>query len=129
MKDQKEEIPKRFRIPDGLWEKIQRLLPPQQAKPQGGRPRNNDRRMMEAIVYVLKTGVQWKALPRSIAAGSSAHDRFQEWNTAGVFQKLWRAGLLEYEKIVGIDWKWQAMDAAIIKAPLRGCANRFKPHR
>ncbi|MDN3510896.1 MAG: transposase [Candidatus Jettenia sp.] len=52
-------------------------MPPQQEKPQGERPRKNDHsRMMEAIVYITKTGVQWKALPQNIAAGSSAHDRF-----------------------------------------------------
>lgn len=72
--------------------------------------------MMEAIVYVLRTG----ALPRSIAAGSSTYDRFQQWNYAGAFRKLRRAGLLEYQKAVGIDWKWQAMDAVITKALLGG---------
>jgi putative transposase len=60
----------------------------------------------------------WKALPRSLGAGSTVHDRFQEWQRAGVFAKLWQTGLLQYEAAVGLDWEWQAMDGAMTKAPL-----------
>jgi transposase len=76
--------------------------------------------MMDAIFYVLRTGIQWKALPRSIAAGSSAHDRFQEWQRTGVFRQMWQAGLLTYDQAKKIEWEWQAMDGAMTKAPLGG---------
>ena len=75
---------------------------------------------MTAIFYVLRTGCQWKALPRSLGAPSTVHDRFQEWREAGVFEKMWKEGLLEYDKKIGLDWEWQAMDGAITKAPLGG---------
>ncbi len=114
------EIPKAFRMPEAMWKKAKLYLPVEPAKPKGGRPRNDDRQMMEAIFYVLRTGVHWKALPRSIAAGSSAHDRFQQWRKAGVFEALWQAGLLEYDRRKTIQWEWQAMDGAITKAPLGG---------
>jgi transposase len=64
---------------------------------------------MDAIFYVLRTGCKWKALPRSLGAASTVHDRFQEWCKAGVFEQMWRAGLLEYNEKVGIEWEWQAM--------------------
>ena len=51
---------------------------------------------------------------------STVHDRFQEWRKAGVFEKLWRAGVLEYDAKIGLDWEWQSMDGAITKAPLGG---------
>lgn len=66
-----------------MWTQIEPLLPVEPPKPKGGRPRNDNRKMMNAIFYVLRTGIQWKALPRSLGAGSSAHDRFQEWQKAG----------------------------------------------
>src|SRR6266480_1355491 len=47
-------------------------------------PRMDDRQALDAIFYVLRTGCQWKALPRSLGAGSTVHDRFQEWQQAGV---------------------------------------------
>ena len=46
------------------------------------------------------------------------HDRFQEWRKAGVFKRMWIDGLSVYDKKTGIDWKWQAMDGVITKAPL-----------
>jgi len=76
--------------------------------------------MMSAIFYVLRTGCQWKALPRSLGAPSTVHDRFQEWREAGLFEKMWIVGLMEYDKEKGIEWEWQSMDGAMTKAPLGG---------
>ena len=76
---------------------------------------------MDAILLVLRTGMQWNALNATgICSSSSAHRRFQEWEQAGVFHEIWRQGLLEYDKVVGIDWAWLAADGAITKAPLGG---------
>ena len=107
-------------ISEALWSKIAPLLPPARPKPKGGRPRMPDRPAMEAIFYVLRTGCQWKALPRSLGAASTVHDRFQEWVRAGVFARMWEAGLMEYDEAQGIDWSWLAMDGAMTKAPLGG---------
>ncbi len=109
-----------WRIPDELWERIAPLLPPERTHPRGGRPWTPARRVLEALFYVLRTGIQWKALPHSVGAGSPVHGRFQHWVEAGVFRRLWRAGLLAYDARVGIDWEWQAMDGAMTKAPLGG---------
>lgn len=48
------------------------------------------------------------------------HGRFQEWVQAGVFLKLWQAGLEQFEETCGIDWQWLSMDGAMTKAPLSG---------
>jgi len=109
-----------WRIPDELWARIELLLPKERPKPKGGRPRMPNRAAMDAIFYVLRTGCQWKALPRGLGAASTVHDRFQEWRQAGVFEALWRAGVLEYDRLKGVDWEWQAMDGAMTKAPLGG---------
>ena len=109
-----------WRIPDELWERIEPLLPRERPHPKGGRPWTPARQVMDAIFYVLRTGCQWKALPRTLGAPSTVHERFQQWGAAGVFERLWRAGLLEYDERVGIDWEWQAIDGAMTKAPLGG---------
>jgi transposase len=84
---------------------------------------------MDGIFYVLRTGCQWKALPRTIDAASTVHDRFQLWVEAGVFRRLWEAGLLEYDALKGLDWEWQALDGAMTKAPLGGKRQRSQSHR
>jgi len=118
-----------YEIPDVLWDRIKPLLPSRKKKKKAGRPRMDDRRAMSAIFYVLRTGCQWNALPKSLGASSTVHDRFQEWRKAGVFRRMWIDGLSIYDKKVGIDWKWQAMDGTITKAPLGGKMYRRKSYR
>ena len=118
-----------WRIPDELWERIDTLLPPEKSRPKGGRPRMPNRQAMDAIFYVLRTGCQWKALPRGLGAASTVHDRFQEWQTAGVFEKIWQAGVVAFDEAEGIEWEWQAMDGAMTKAPLGGKRHRSQPNR
>ena len=117
-----------YQIPDALWERIRPLLPAPKPKKKEGRPRMDDRQAMTANVYVARTGCQWNALPRSLGASSTVHDRFQEWCEAGVFERMWQAGLLEYDEKIGIEWEWQAMDGAMTKAPLGGKRNRSQPN-
>ena len=85
-----------WEVSDELWERVKPLIPQAPSHAKGGRPRIEDRKAFQAIVYVLRTGIQWNALPRELAASSTAHDRFQEWERAGFFKALWQAGLSEY---------------------------------
>ena len=74
---------------------------------------------MNAILLVLRTGMQWTALNvTGICSSSSAHRRFQEWERAGVFCEFSRQGLLEYDEQVGIDWDFLSCEGAMTKAPL-----------
>ncbi len=84
----------------------------------------DDRQALDAIFYVLCTGCQWNALPRSLGASSTVHDRFAQWTEQGVFERFWQAGLIEYAREIGMDWEWNAMDGAMTKAPLGGKRNR-----
>ena len=116
------QAPREWRIPDELWTRIEPLLPARKSHPLGcHRPRVKDRAAMDAIFFRLRTGCQWNALSATgICSSSSAHRRFQEWSEAGVFLRLWQAGLAEYDALKGIDWEWLSMDGAMTKAPLGG---------
>ena len=92
-------VAKKYQISDELWKKMKPLLLPQKKKKKDGRPRMDDRRAMNTIVYVLRTGCQWNAIPRSLGASSTVHDRFQEWMRDGVFRRFWKAGLMEYDVV------------------------------
>ena len=71
---------------------------------------------MEAILFVSSMGCQWKALNATrFCPSSTAHDRFQEWVKAGVFQEMWKLGLMAYDDGQGIDWKWLSMDGCMTK--------------
>ena len=77
------------------------------------------RKILEEIVYVLRTGGQWKALPKEGLASSSAiHTYFLRGAESGFLVTLWPVGLAEYDEMEGISWKWPSIDGAIVKAAL-----------
>src|SRR5919112_470070 len=83
-------------VTDELWETIEPLLPPEPPKPQGGRPRIDDRAALTGIVFVLKSGIPWEMLPKEMGCGSgmTCWRRLKEWHEAGVWERLHRV-LLE----------------------------------
>ena len=120
-----------WRIRDELWERIKPLLPRPKRHPLGcHNPAVDPRKVMDAIFFVLRTGCQWNALNATgICSSSSAHRWFTVWTKAGVFRKLWKLSLLEYDELKGIEWEWQSMDGAMTKAPLGGEKHGTQPHR
>ena len=118
---------KSWEVTDEFWRRAEALLPVRQRsadkmytrQPGAGRKPKDPRLVFEAIVYVLRTGCQWKALPAErFGSASAIHARFLEWEQAGFFEALWKAGLAEYDELEGIAWRWQSIDGAMMKAPL-----------
>jgi len=109
---------KSWEVSDEFWGRVRPLVPAAPSHARGGRSRMDDRRAFEAIVYVLRTGIQWNAMPREMGASSTVHDRFQEWVGEGFFGALHEAGLTEYDELAGIEWEWQSADCGTNKAPL-----------
>ncbi len=117
-----------FVPPDDLIFAVEPLLPEPKRKPGGrGRPPINPLLMFCAIFYVLRTGIQWKALPRCLGAGSTAHCYFQRWVQAGVFHELWKRGLMQAYFSDVLDLSFQSLDGAMTKAPLGGGATGPNP--
>jgi transposase len=136
-----------WRMPDWLWERVEPLLPPRPAHPLGcHNPRVPDRNAMNAILLVLSTGMQWKALDLTgPCSSSSAHRRFQEWQRGGVLHELWRLSTTRSWGSTGPGWqptgrcqrrRWVALGPARIPPtePRRGeaigpCGGRRGPDR
>jgi transposase len=125
----RERQPTIWEISDELWERIAPVLPREEFRPSGGRPWVPPRQILNGVLYVLRTGCQWKAVPREYGAGSTVHRRFQRWVEQGCWKAIWRRVLREYEREVGLAWGWQSADASLHKAPLGGGKNRAHSHR
>ena len=104
-----------WEISDAFWEAVKPLIPETVRDPKrvyqriagGGRKPLDSRKVFEAIVYVLKTGTQWKSLPKDIfGSPSSIHAYFKKWEAQGFFSEMWKKGLAEYEEMKGIAWEW-----------------------
>lgn len=107
-------------VPDELWELIEPILPPDKPPGSNGRPAVPNRIVLNGILYVLRTGCQWKMVPREYSSGSTCHLRFQTWVRAGLFEKIWRKCLQHYDDLRGIDWHFQSMDSVTVSAPVKG---------
>ena len=125
-----------WEVSDEFWKRVEPLIPKRERdsaqsfrrRPGGGRKPIDPRKVFEGIVYVLRTGCQWKALPKQqYGSASSVHQYFRDWLKSGFFLALWRAGLAEYDEMEGIAWKWQSIDGAMIKAPLGPRGRRTQP--
>lgn len=113
-------------VPDEFWAKVEALIPTDSISAKGGRPPTDHRKIFNGILYVLRTGCQWKMLPREYGSGSTAHEHFQAWVRDGVFEWLWKTCLEEYDDLGGIAWRWQSIDSATVAAPVKGGIRRAK---
>jgi len=110
-----------WEIPDGLWEKIEQILPPEKPAGSRGRPALPNRQVVNGILFVLRSGCQWKGLKKEwYGASSSLHARFQAWQEAGLWKKIYRRMVKYYHKKRHIQWRWQALDSKLVPAPLGG---------
>jgi transposase len=110
-----------IKISDELWDNITDLLPNEKPRYTIGRPIIPFRKIMDGILYVLRTGCQWKMLPKEFGSGSTCHRRrFQQWIKLDIFKNIWIRLLKEYDNKIGIKWDWQSLDSISIKSPLGG---------
>jgi transposase len=105
-------------VSDQLWEIVEPLLPQELQKPQGGRPRVPDRATLGGIIFVLKSGIPWRMLPKEMGFGSGATcwRRLRDWQKTGVWLRLFRALLSRLRKTGKLDWSRASLDSATIPA-------------
>lgn len=107
-------------VSDEFWAQIEPFIPaktrvegrPYRRQPGAGRKPIPARRAFEAIVYVLRTGTPWKALPSAFGSASAVHRYFGAWLAGGFFRKLWETGLAEHAELEGIAWQWHAFPSS-----------------
>lgn len=105
-------------ISDDLWQRIELLLPLNGTK---GRPRNDDRGMLEAILRVQRTGSPWRDLPPELGPWPSAYARLARWQRAGVWDRVW-AHLKK-----NADHEWCSLDSSYVRVHQHGTGSRKGP--
>ena len=115
-----DELPTIWRVPDELWQKIKPLLEEYDPPKLTGRKRIDARSALDAILFRLRSGCQWNQMPQEFPDDSSVHRTFQRWIRLGLFDHLWVALLNDCAELGGVNWEWQAADAAMSKARLGG---------
>jgi len=77
---------------------IRLILPSEKPNNTIWRPAVSFRKVLDGILFVLRTGCQWKMLPKEYGSGSTCHRRFQQWSSSKVFERLWTRLLKEYDQ-------------------------------
>ena len=95
----------RYDLTDFEWSVIEPLLPKDR---RGRKPRNN-RRVLNGIFWVLRTGAPWRDLPERYGPYTSAYNRFNRWRKAGIWDRLMDAIVNAH------DGKVQMIDSSIVR--------------
>jgi transposase len=80
----------RFDLSEAEWSIIEPLLPGADGR-RFGRPRLDDRRVLNAIFFVLRTGTPWRDLPERYGPYTTAYNRFNRWAKRGVWLAIFEA--------------------------------------
>ncbi len=110
-------------VSDALWSQIEPLLPPEPApSPKGGRPRVSNRQALAGILFVLKTGIPWQALPTEMncGSGSTCWRRFADWTELAVWSRLHGLLLSTLGKAGAIHLERAMVDSASVRAVFGG---------
>jgi transposase len=105
---------RRGELTDEQWEKLRPLLPPQ--KPKIGRPAEDHRRILNGILWILRTGAPWRDLPERYGPHGTVSSRFYRWQQAGIWQSILQALQQQSDADGGIDWEKHSVDSTIIRA-------------
>src|SRR5512142_507487 len=120
MAKRKQAMPTLWEVSDELWERIEPLLKRLDPPAATGRPPVDRRRVLDGIIFRLRTGCQWNHIPGVYGDDSTLHRCFQHWCEVSFFEKLWAQLVKECDELQGVQWKWQAADCMLGKARFGG---------
>jgi putative transposase len=113
-------LPTIWVLPDEVWARVEPILQRRYPVAKTGRPRTDLRRVLDGIIFRMRSGVQWNQLPREFGDDSTVHRWFQRFVSDGVFVEIWAALARECEALGDLDWEWQAADGMMGKARMGG---------
>jgi transposase len=76
----------RYFIDDEMWSKLEPLLPQKTTK--RGRPCEDTRRILEGIIWVIRTGAPWRDMPEEFGSWQTCYTRLRRWNERGVWEGI-----------------------------------------
>jgi transposase len=108
-------------LSEQLWQRIEPLLPKNKKRRNvqyAGRKPTEARSVLQGIIFVLKTGVPWKALPATsdFPSGHTCRRRLLEWEKRGVWHRLWQSILAELQAEGQLDWERAVVDSSSVRA-------------
>lgn len=101
-------------LTDEQWQHLRPLLPP--PRKGRGRPRADDRKTLNGILYVLRTGCRWEDVPREYGSPVTCWRRLRAWEADGTWERLWRSLLALLDEQGKIVWTRAFLDGSFVPA-------------
>ncbi len=123
----REPLPPIWRVSDEQWALIEPVLTEHDPPARKGPKRRDQRAVLDALIFRLRTGCQWNRLPKEYPDDSTVHRHFQRWVKRGVLDRVWATVQAACAELGGCDWEWQAADTALGKARFGGALSVRTP--
>jgi transposase len=104
----------RHELSDEQWERLSKLLPSE--KPNTGRPSKDLRRVVNGILWILRTGAPWRDLPERYGPWTTVSNRFYRWRRAGIWDRVLSELQREADILGEIDWTVRFVDSTMVRA-------------
>lgn len=115
----------RTKLTDGQWRTIEPILPGKASDP--GRTGFDNRKTLEGILWVLRTGAPWRDMPAEFGKWNSVYQRFRRWSDRGVFERIFEETQGEMDmRTVQIDGSYVKVHQHAAGAP-KEVARRTRP--
>ena len=115
------------KLSEKQWSILEPLLPKQDYS-RGGRPRAEDKKTVEGIIWVLTTGAQWNEVPAKYGSGRTCWRRFTQWKKQGVWKKIWQHLLVMLDRDNKLTWEVSYLDGTFASAK-KGDQKLIKPKK
>jgi len=96
------------------WARLAPLLPPE--KPLTGRPNLDHRRIINGILWILRTGAPWEDLPARYGTRGTVSSRFYRWRKAGIWDRIFADLQAQADADGSLDWTLHFVDSTIVRA-------------
>ncbi len=101
-------------LTDAQWARLAPLLPPQ--KPKTGRINKPHRKVMNGILWILRTGAPWEELPRRYGKTKTVSSRYYRWRKAGIWDRVFAELQALTDQEGDVDWTLHFVDSTVIRA-------------
>jgi transposase len=96
------------------WARLEPLLPPQ--KPHTGRINQPHRRIINGILWILRTGAPWEDLPRRYGKTKTVSSRYYRWRKQGIWDRIFAELQAQADQDGDLDWTIHFVDSTVVRA-------------
>jgi len=104
---------RRHELTDEQWDQVQDLLPGNQGR---GRRWEDHRRVLDGMLWILRTGAPWRDLPERYGPWQTVYDRFNRWRKDGTLDRILEALQIRLDREGRVDWDLWCIDGSSVRA-------------